>query len=176
MDRVSGARACAARVRRRGRRREGWNAAPGASLRRAYLRREKVWEEPLDEGEDEHVAEGRERDNEDDDEGDDGEHVLQDATQQLHLFDRHKRARRACGCCRMGGRGWEKGWKAGGRGRREGEEPSGRRRGKEPRGERAQNSLRAATGTETWRGESGMLERLSCSAKKQEPRRIVEGG
>eukprot|EP00966_Prymnesium_polylepis_P180551 4181752-Prymnesium_polylepis.2 len=41
----------------------------------------------LYEREDEHVAEGREGDDEDDDEGHDGQQVLGDATQQPHLPD-----------------------------------------------------------------------------------------
>mmetsp|Transcript_26993 Transcript_26993/g.84893 ORF Transcript_26993/g.84893 Transcript_26993/m.84893 type:complete len:557 (+) Transcript_26993:359-2029(+) len=60
-------------------------------------RREEVREEPLDEAEHEHVAHGRERDDEDDHEGDEGEQVLEGAPQRAHLarLERVVRRRRA---------------------------------------------------------------------------------
>ena len=48
-------------------------------------RRQEVWEEALDEGEDEHVPQRRERDDEDDHEGHQRHKVFEDTPQQLHL-------------------------------------------------------------------------------------------
>eukprot|EP00964_Phaeocystis_antarctica_P001653 scaffold865_cov65-Phaeocystis_antarctica.AAC.14 len=58
----------------------------GVGFRVGARARVLTWEEALDEGEDEHMPQGRERDNEDDHKGHQRHQVLEDTPQQLHLI------------------------------------------------------------------------------------------